>query len=397
MTGIGQGGRTLRLITNSCRFRFPGRAPDPSPDLLALAAFSMLAPWVPKSVQFDPPVSAAFAELLSRGFGIDAGPIGNGSQRSPGSTVGLAYSGGADSITCSTLLPNASPMIHYHRIPHPRVPNRATHLQADLQAELVRRATLHGHDVYIVGSDAEFLTSPFPMFPVWVSLAVPVILMADDLELGGVGFGTIMGSRYLANGSRYKAPPAQDPWSELFTGTGLPYVRPTAGMTEVSTLRLAALSELGPYSRSCLLGTAASPCFNCSKCLRKDLVTAGIEDRPLNPRLLDNLQEGHPVVAEFSKPPPYYFQHVVEFGLARARGIEDTFLKDAFEWLGRPTPESNDWTTRFYRPALTHDVPAPFREAVRQRVEAVIDYMSPEDEAMVESWDASSRGVLAPS
>ena len=153
---------------------------------------------------------------------------------------------------------------------------------------------------------------------------------------------------------------------------------------------MALSTDLGPLLRSCLLGTEAGPCMSCKKCLRKDLITAGLEDRELDPRLLANLTPDHVAVKEFLEPPPYYFQHVVEFGLAQARGLERTFLAKAKAALN-PTTESTEWTTRYYRPAIENDVPPQLRAGVQGRLESAVAYMTPVDEQVVEAWDAASR------
>jgi Family of unknown function (DUF6395) len=288
------------------------------------------------------------------------------------------------------LLPGEVPLIHFKRVSHQRVPNRATHVRADVQAELVSHAAREGRRVFIVESDLEFLVGPFPMFPEWTTVAVPVILLADHLGLGGVGFGTIMGSRYLGNGYRYTDVPGKERWASLFRAVGLPFVRPACGMTEVSTIRLAGVSDLGYLMRSCALGDLDGPCLNCAKCLRKELTTAGLEERPLNATLLRNLGTGHPAVEPLKRPPPYYFQHVLEYGLARAKQLDQTFLASAVTAL-RPTIESTEWATKYYRPAITNDVPDYFRADCRLEVEKVMQYMSAHEERIVETWDAASR------
>ena len=367
--GVGQGSREVTLLTDRCRVWLPEGTANPSADSLALAAMTIAAPWLRDRVVFDPPISGCMAESLGGYFGLDVTPIDHSLDQRSGSRIGLAYSGGADSIATSSLLPADTPLIHLERRVHKRIPNRATHVRADVQAKLVAQAGKRGRDVVTVGTDLEYIVGPFPMFPEWNAVAVPAILMAEQLDLGGVAFGTNVGSRYLSNGYRYRVPPAKERWTALFEAAQLPFVRPAGGLTEVATTQISNSSDLSDLARSCLLGTLEGPCLSCKKCLRKELISAGLERRQLDPVLMGNLTDNHPAVAELMEPPPYFFQHVVEYGLARARGVDDTFLARAKRAL-RPSIESTDWTTKYYRPALVNDVPGRFRSTIRERVEA---------------------------
>lgn len=390
--GFGQGGREVSLITNECEIRVPNGVDLPHPDALALAAVTIAIPWIRGRVRFDTAISSRMAETLAECFQLSAGPVDPTLSPRSGGQVGLAYSGGADSIATGRLLSSSTPFVHFKRISHPRVPNRATHMRADVAAALVELAAARNRSVHIVESDLEFVVAPFPMFPEWTTVALPVIVMSDHLGLGGTAFGTIMGSRYLSNGYRYRAPPVKDRWAEVFEAAGLPFVRPACGLTEVSTIRIAAESDLADLVRSCALGPMDGPCLNCKKCLRKELTTAGIEERELDPALLRNMTESHPAVKEFLEPPPYYFQHVVEFGLARAVGLESTFLAHAKAVLN-PDHSSTDWTTRFYPPAIQNDVPESLRNPVEKAVSEVAQLMTQREINLVESWDAATRGA----
>lgn len=391
LSGTGQGGRDVSLIANTASYRLPILASEPTGDLLALAAVVAVAPWVGNRIAFDRPVSPAFADALESLFGWRATPVDTTLTPRSGIQVGLAYSGGADSVACSMLVPDQSPHIHLSRVQHPRIPNRATHVNTKLQASLVARAADRGKRVAVVDSDVEFMVGPYPMYATWLTLAAPVVLLADELDLGGVAFGTVLGSRYLSNGARYRPANARDPWSSLFTAVGLPFVRPAAGLTEVGTQMVAALSPLADLARSCALGTASSPCYSCGKCLRKDLVLAALGSRGLNSKLEENIVPGHRVFDEFQQPPPFYFHHIVEYGLSRLEGVDRTFLRPAWEAMGRPSPELTDWANRFYPPALENDVPAQFRDEVASRVAQVIPFMTADDVAEVENWDAKLR------
>jgi len=393
-TGIGQGGRQVTLVTDRCTFKLPVDIEGTHPDVMALAAVCIVAPWLKSTIRFDEAISPGFAAALERGFGVDSGPIdGDVEARKTSHRAGLSYSGGADSMCVSELLRRDTPHIHLRRTRHPRVPNRATHYRADVAAALVVEAANRARSVHIVETDLEFLVGPFPMYPEWTTIGIGCVLLADRLDLGAAAFGTVMGSRYLSNGYRYQPVPAEDRWEAIFAAAGLPFLRPACGLTEVSTVAIAHASDLSDLVRSCALGGLDGPCLNCKKCVRKELTMAGIERRPLDEMLVRNVEANDAVLAEFAKPPPYYFQHVLEFGLARAVGIEDTFLGHAKVAL-RPTFATTDWATKFYPAALTHDVPEPLRAAMDSAIAARVVTMTPSEVEIVETWDAASRSHL---
>jgi hypothetical protein len=393
LTATGQDRRTVSLLTHTCTVELPDVTREPHPDALALAAWTVAAPWTRDRVLFDRPISARLAEAIARGWKVEAGPVDDrADEREPGAVIGLSYSGGADSIAVSEMLPSGSPHIFFRRVRHGRVPNRARHMRADVAERLVRQAAGRGRNVAVVRSDLEYLTLPWPMFPAWTTLAIGCVLLADHYDLGAVGFGTVLESRYLANGYRYVSG-GDGPWGAAFTAAGLPFFRPAAGLTEVVTIRLAAMSELADLARSCLLGDFSRPCSACAKCLRKELVAAGLERRPLDKRLLRNIGHEHRAVQNLLKAPPYYFQDVIEYGLARAVGVEGTVLRTALEHL-RPTVEDTEWTTRFYPRALEDEVPAPWRERVSRFVEERVGFMTDDQVDTVETWDAAIRGKV---
>src|SRR5690606_40388543 len=143
-------GHRVRLATNSCSVHLPYAVPEPHPDLRALAAWTVVAPYTVSRIVFDRPVSPGFAAAIEEGWGIEAGPVGDVAPRR-GERLAISYSGGADSVAVATILPDA-PLIHFQRVSHPRVPNRWTHYRSDVLARLALRT---GRDVTIVRSDLE--------------------------------------------------------------------------------------------------------------------------------------------------------------------------------------------------------------------------------------------------
>lgn len=389
--GAGQGGMPIRLVANTATIRHPALSADTHPDLVALAVILTVAPWVGRRLWLDEPVSAALASATQDGFGFELGPVDEDlPSRVQGKHVGLLYSGGVDSVALSEFIPADSPLIHLRRVRHPRVPNRATHLRVDVSENFARLLDTPDRPLEVVATDVEFLCQPFPTYPTWVTLGIGAVILADYLNLGAVAAGFIFGARHLDEGRKFD--PNGDnarAWYAVFEAAGIPLYCGMAGATEILTFQLVEHAGLEPITRSCQLGTLEAPCWNCIKCLRKELIASAFADEPLPVELVDRVSTNHRIVGPLLEPPPYYQQHIFEYVLARVPDIDATFLKATKDHL-RPSRSGSDWVERYYPPAL-EQIPEPWVASFRQQLLDSVDLMTDEDRATVESWDASQR------
>ncbi|MEV0585667.1 DUF6395 domain-containing protein [Nonomuraea sp. NPDC050310] len=380
ITGEAADGYPVKLRTNSCTLR--GVPDDAHPDLFAVAAWTIVAPWTRRRIVFDRAISAGLAEALHAGWGIEAGPVG-AETRPAGRTLAVSYSGGADSVAAAAMLPDA-PFVHFQRVSHPRVPNRWTHYRADVLAKLARET---GRPLSTVQSDLEFtLAEPRPGYPEHHAVAAGALLLADRMDLGGLAFGYELGSRWLG-GDRYLLRYTPDnpmwaphgAWGRLFAAAGVHIVLPVGGVSEAVTMRLALESPLKAQVRWCLRGSGG-PCRTCGKCLYKELIQAAVERRPLDTPITPE----RPVARKWQDPPPYGGQEMIEYGCARVPGIEQGVFARAAAHLGA-TEESTEWLERCYPPAI-EEIPEPWREQVREFVVANVGLMTPEQARRVEEW-----------
>src|SRR5690606_38512576 len=380
ITGKASDEHPVKLATNSCTLT--NVPEDAHPDLFAVAAWTVVAPWTRRRIVFDRAVSPRLAEALHAGWGIEAGPI-RAEPRAAGSTLAISYSGGADSVAAAVVYPDA-PFVHFRRMSHPRVPNRWPHYRSDVLAKLAEQT---GRPLTTVGSDLEYtLAEPRPGYPEHHAVAAGALLNADRLDLGGLGFGYEIGSRWLGGGRylhRYTPDnPMWSPhgkWGRLFAAVGVHTVLPVGGVSEAVTMRLALNSELAPQVRWCLQGTDG-PCRTCAKCLYKELIQAAVERRPLDTPLTAD----HPRAKKWLRPPPYGGQEMVEYGLARIPGIENTLfgqVKDYFE----ATEESTSWLDHCYPPALA-EIPEPWRERAVSFMTEHVGLMTDKEIRRVETW-----------
>ncbi|GII92588.1 DUF6395 domain-containing protein [Sinosporangium siamense] len=384
ITGTVTDGQPVTMATNSCRVVLPRTVAEPHPDLLAVAAWSIVAPWTRRRVRFDRPISPELALALWSGWGVEAGPASGLPRPADGERLALSYSGGADSVAVAEMLDDA-PFIHFQREPHPRVPNRWTHYRADVLAALAAET---GRDLTIVRSDLEFtLAEPRPGYPEHHAVAAGALLLADDMNLGGLAVGYELGSRWLG-GDRYLLRYTPDNpmwapdgmWGRLFATAGLPIVLPVGGVSEAVTMRIALESRLSPQVRWCLRGDKGGPCGTCGKCLYKELIQAAVERRPLN----TTITAKRPVARKWQDPPPYGGQEMIEYGCAWVPGIQNTPFAKAAEHLGA-TPMSVAWLERCYRPAIA-EIPARWRKRVEDYMALEVGYMSDDEARKVETW-----------
>lgn len=390
LEGPGQNGDPVSLVTNSCTVRLPTTIAEPHPDVLALAGLLIVRPWVRHRLTLDRPVSASLAEALDRVMGLDAGPVDDAlPPRTPTGRIGLSYSSGVDSMAVSELLDPQTPYLHFKRTKHPRIPNRATHIRSDQTAELVRRAGERGRDVYVVESDLEYLCLPWPQFPSWPAIGMAGVFLADHLDLGALAYGSVLEAVYLAGGRRYTGG-GTGGWASLFSTVGLTMCRPAAGLTEVGTLLLATGSPLADLAQSCLLGAAGRPCLACVKCVRKELITAAVERRPVRPEIRDRLRSGDPAARDLDRPPPLYMQNSMEYAAARIPDLGGTLLGDLAKRMAA-TVDSTSWNERYYPRALVDEVPARWRAEISARLDEQVEWMTVDDVKVVETWDGASR------
>jgi len=385
LTGTVTDGQRVELATNSCHVRPAVPAGEVHPDLLALLAWTVVAPWTRRRVVFDRPISERLARALHDGWGVEAGPVGDDvAPRERGRELAISYSGGADSAAVAVIFPDA-PLVTFQRVSHPRRPNRWTHYRSDT---IVRLAQATGRDLTVAQSDLEFVLShPRPGYPEHHAVLAGAILLADRMNLGGVALGYEIGSRWLGGGRYVHRYTPDNPmwsqhgrWGRLFAAAGLPMVLPVAGISEAMTMKIALNSKLRDQVRWCLRGDADSACGRCGKCLYKELIQAAIEGRPLRTEITAD----RPVAAKWQRRPPYGGQEMIEYGCARVPGIENTPFAKANEYL-RPTIESTRWLERVYPPALD-EVPEPWRDRVRRYLTANFELMDADDRRRVETW-----------
>jgi hypothetical protein len=214
------------------------------PDLLHVATQALLSPW--------------YDDLLD----------GWTPSRTPGSHVGLAFSGGIDSTAAMLLLPEDVVLVHHRR----SFTSNLKHTGADRLFKHLRRQW--GREILSIPSDHERIREHWglrPGFSTDLASAVHLILMADHLDLRGIAMGMPMDNTYLWHGHRWRDFATSGwwrRWSTLMSSIGLDIVLPIGGISQASTTRIVQEAGLADVVSSCL--RAPHPgCGACWKCFHK--------------------------------------------------------------------------------------------------------------------------------
>lgn len=387
LEGSGQMGMRIELVTDTATVRLSAPQGRPHPDIIAIAALTILEPWCRERFTIAGGVSAQFAETVANSFGIAVGPVdGDLTARPRGGRTGLMYSGGPDCMAAEMLLDERLPFFHFRRVRHPRMPNRMTHVRVDIQEELVRSAEARGEEVHVAESDLEYLCRPFPTFPQWNALTIGAALQADALDLGGLVTGRNISGMYLGWGSGFNPEGEREAaWEAVYAAVGLPLIQPLAGTTDVASKRLAEHHRLRDLARSCLLGSKDGPCRRCLKCALNELMDKARRRAPLGPDWDSRFSSN--AALDPDRDLPYTTQHVIEYALPRIPDVDQTFLRGIRDRL-RPVEADTEWVEKYYAPALAAHVPESCRAVVARSIEESIGFMSAEDERQLQGWTA---------
>lgn len=389
--GRGQQGKEIELVTGNASVQFERPVEPPHPDLVGLAALTVLRPWIQRRLTLSQGVSPTFANAVHEAMAIEIGPSdADLSPRRPGEDLGLMYSGGPDCMAAELLLGRQLPLFHFRRVKHPRVPNR-TRMRSDVQEALVRKAAERGRVLHVTRSDLEFICRPFPTFPFWGALTIGAILMADVTDLGGVVSGRNISGIYLGWGKGFRPQGEQETeWRRVYAAAGLELIQPLAGASDVVSKRLASSHRFFDLARSCLVGTLDMPCYRCPKCLTTEVMAAAINGRPLSQKVNASFETSEEIRQRFRRLPPYPNQHLLEYSIPRVPQIDRTVLAEAAAALA-PSKEETLWVERFYGPALGPNVPHTLISEVKRRLTEQVTFMTPVEESQVENWTPISR------
>lgn len=313
-------------------WRMPDGFALPSNSLLSLAEAVLFAPY---------------------GREIDVEPDPREHARATG-RVAVAYSGGVDSTAAVLLLPGSIPI--YTQV-------KATGLH------VLENALLAVQEIGGIAIESNYDTLPLAFdrrkgYFGFGGFTVTSILLADHLNLHTVADGNIIDAMYLAgpagHGTVYRRVD-QSARLAMFERAGLRYSAPCAGLTEVSTDKIARDYK---YAMGCMRGSGGKPCLNCMKCYRKGAIRGDII--PSNP-------ETEKVLAKDPIKAVCGLLWAVENHRLSHPMLDD--LKKDISWVDKWYPESIEY------------IPADLRDSFRERLSAY-GIAPMVDLGPIRAWDA---------
>ena len=306
------------------------------PALLELASDVLLRPWVDE-------VKRPFAKRVKR-----SGPCG------------LAWSAGVDSTAAMLLLPEDT-VLGYHRRD---VPSMIDHRNAEVTIDYVRDS---GREVVVVPSDHELIRTHHNKmigFSTDYASGVHLILLADELNLSGIGFGVPIDNSWLAKGASFRNFAKSRHWvmwKARFEEAGLDLVLPINHISEAGALRLINTHPVGEVVNSCLRGDGLQGCGRCWKCFLKN----GLMGRTYDVTSTE-------VRTFLQRRPLRTAQHALY--VIKQQGLED-LVPD----LAHHLAQDMTWWEEAYGPGLDL-IQSPWRSTVEARTRAtfrVYDESSP--------------------
>ena len=292
-------------------------------DLLRLTAEILLYPWYPSSkTDFE-------------------------KTRSKGTEISLSFSAGIDSTAAMLVMPETT-VLGYHRRSFDTI---LDHRNAD---RLLNHLIDQGRSVVDVSSNHELIRTYHDKqvgFSSDFASSTHLILLADYLNIGAIGFGTPIDNTYLWKGRKYRdfaETSYYNYWTERFLEAGIDLLFPIASISEGGAIEIIRRSPISALVNSCLRGDGAKGCGRCWKCFHKN----------------------GPLGREYD-----LYSSEIQLFLQREKIPTTTHVLWAIQYMGIqdkvPLPESlfgdYSWWTGFYEPGFELLKPE-YRSEIMERV-----------------------------
>lgn len=358
-------------------------------DILAVAAITILHPFVGSRLQIPVVVSEEFEEACKKllpyrcDFKVgDARP----SPRQPGDVPGLSFSGGVDSTAALAVMPKDTKVVFLDRLASDGSEPAGLYVKdsAEYACRVVASA---GYDVFKIKTNLEYIRNPVG-FPIDWSSGVPAILLADFLSLSSVSWGVVAESGYRVGHDHFIDFPKRTifaRWDGLFRAVGLCLGAPVAGLSEVATSLIVQKSALAGVAQSCIRGEKNQPCMNCFKCLRKSMLDAALLGETYRKQDFDRVirfRGGEKIVLGL----PIKHENVFRWTISRLRVDEPSQVWDAFKHRLETPPRDVSWAGAWYSPSVDL-IPIEFRQ---HALDAIRGYVPSQNEYQLQefrSWD----------
>lgn len=366
-----------RLARRTASFKLPAAYnwEKTHPDLLALAGLITFYPWVGDRLELPFSVSRTFADIVMTATKID---IPHSTPWIPRRTTlsdahpGLSFSGGVDSMAALAVMPEDTVPVFSLRSPPPS--GARSLYKADVALHAVAEMVKAGKPVHVIESDHEWVREPVG-FSVDPAPAVPLVLLADELNLDAVTFGTIAESAYLTGKGQwadYKNRVAYTRWRDLFEAVGLSFYNATAGISEIGTSTIVQTSTFGYLAQSCIRGVPGAPCRACVKCFRKSFITASLSGEWPDEALVSRMMANR-TIKTFLEQSPIRFE-IILTSVMRSYDGDDALLLALRTRVGADAQDVS-FTHCWYPPA-SDLMPLRYQESTRAAMSRFLPEMN---------------------
>jgi len=370
-------GTEITLIDDTVHFDYEVK--EIHPDILGLLCLVTFFPFIGSEAEFPKPVSNRLVEAFQnkcftekkkfRFRNIDENlPIYTGSK------VALSFGGGIDSSSVRKMFPEAYVVHEAHIRDGELVPSHCHEIVTNL-----------GDKGRLVQTNMRYLSRPGGWHS-WPCSTSTSLLLATDMDFGIILTGSILGSCFLSNGVRFwdriKARgwhgPTGNYWQSAFDAVGLPMFSPVTGVSEFQTMKQSE-QLLGSGEVVYCMESDGLPCGTCSKCFRRDVIRAYLDDKHL-PNWANYQTES---IVKFLQKRPLYFGHIFSTAFSLKPSIFPNWILNEVKDLREIESE---WTMKVYKQAFELCA-KDWREYISNRVLKYIQPMSTQEELEFKSWN----------
>ena len=220
----------------------------------------------------------------------------------------------------------------------------------------------------------------------WPCSVSTSLIMATDYNFGLILTGSILGSCFVSNGTKFwdrvKARawhgPSGNYWQSAFEAIGLTMFSPVTGVSEMQTMAQSSRLLKRKEVVYCMEADG-SACLKCSKCFRRDVIRTFIDSEHFpNWKNYDSDS-----IHSFLSKRPLYFGHIFSSAFSLKPDIFPEWMLQKVK--GIPRVET-DWTMRVYTDSFLL-CPEEWRDYVSTRVLKFIEPMTESDKHQLRKWD----------
>lgn len=390
---LNAGSKKIRLATFDCRFRYPFEVDLPHPDACAFAAVKIAAPYIGSKLEMDRPISGPMATAIKEEYKnisfINSSSTQKTIKHFPNGPIGLAFSGGSDSMAAAYLLPRDTKLIALVREYHPDLGEIEKWHNGNEVSDVLDNMPPQFNKVPVLTDFPYTSLDENKKYVVWADRgwhSVPIVLITEQLGLSGISMGNIMAA-FLSDEKKFRRPAITKHHKVMFGALGLSSIQPLAGSSEFISEDIVRRNGHKGKTLTCNFGPYKKPCMACVKCLRKSLINHVLDGtKPTNEEIerfnsskrIKDLSEKRPIPLTATLK-----QLFNEIGM-KFPGIIGEIQKT----VNSDYPDDPAWTRKIYQPFYdqTPDMKIYYNKLIKYA-----NPMSEEEIKILESLNIQAR------